>query len=148
MAHRELLLFACLAKGAAEGRIKKQRVIAETAGSARLIHNDAFYRPFVEHWHARRLYQSDYANEARGPVAHAAQFFDEQQVVAFIGSAWSGEASRIDSRRAVERIHDQTGIVGEQLALHMRAIMLRLLDGIFGKCRAVFNALGNFAKSR
>ena len=76
------------------------------------------------------------------------RFFEQQAIVGFVGRVRPGVARGVDAGRAGERVHHQPGIVREERAFDVTAVMQRLLDGVFFESRAVFDRGRQLAEIR
>jgi hypothetical protein len=81
-------------------------------------------------------------------ILHAAQLFDQQAIIGLVhGQRRTGhrrmhqrESRRKHSRRALERVHFQAGIVREEQARAVAAVVERLDSGVLFEGAAVFHA--------
>ena len=139
MTHAEFGLFPSLAKRTPEGRIEEQRIVAEAVAAARFFQDHTFHPPAKHaHWFAA-FDQRDGAHKRRRAPLHAAQFFEQQPVVRLAGGPGAGIAGGAHSRRAIERVHHQSGVVREKQPGAMPPIMPRFDQRVFLEGGAVFD---------
>ena len=146
MANRQLLLFGSFAKGAIERWVVEERVITEAPGAARRIEHLAFHRAFVNTAHFAAFHQRYRTHESRAPVANAAQSLEQEPVVVFICGVQTGKACGVDAGGSIERVHHQSGIVGEYRTGRERRVMARFENRILDESDAVFQAFGNLSE--
>ena len=120
MAEGELLGGGGFAESEAERGRVEERIVSEAGGAPRLVEDDARHRAAKDATKALALDQRDYAHEARGPVGHASQLFEQQAVVGFVGGVRAGEAGGMNAGGAAEGVHFQARIVGEELDANRR----------------------------
>ena len=112
---------------APERLVKEVRVVAEAVRAPGCIDDPAFYSSTKGPDQHAIANQRDDADEAGGTVLYTAQSSQQKRVVLFVGDRRSGESRGVDARGSVERVHLQTGIVGEQISAN-RAPRSRVLS--------------------
>jgi len=93
VAYREFLLRADFGQSVAKGRVKKQRVVAESVAAARSLQQAALDGAVECAENPAGTRQGDDADKARGTVLDAAQAFAQQAVVIFVGGVGAGSAN-------------------------------------------------------
>src|SRR5438874_1575564 len=131
MAHRLLLLRRSLGKRRLKRLVVKIWIIAETIGSTRRVDDFPRHLASKRAHHDAGLGQSNNANVSSRSVAHSAQFLEQQVVVVPIACGLAGKPRRVNTRRASQGIHLETGVFGKQQSRGMPAIVDSLLTGIF-----------------
>jgi hypothetical protein len=134
MAHGEFLLLARLAERAPHLRTEKQGIVPEAALAPRLAENGPFHRAPPHAAQSPALSQRDGAHKACAAILHAAEFFEQQSIIRLVDRQrrtgyWrmqQRESRRKHTRRAIERVHFQAGIVREEQAGGVAAVVQRL----------------------
>src|SRR5262245_20014051 len=129
MAVFELLLVGGLAEGAAERGMEKEGVVSEAVSAAGIVDDAAFDRGAIYTADGVSFDQGNHTHEAGSAIRHAAQLFEEQAIVRRVGCERSGEPGRVDAGGAAERVHLETGVVGEEESRGAASVMAGLLDG-------------------
>src|SRR5581483_12019864 len=147
MRDRELFFQRQLGKGFTEGRIVKVGVVTEAARATRRIENDPVRAPLDHGLDPSTVRQRNYtyimriASRRRLPsrldMAEGRQQF---RVVGCVRSFGSGIAGGVDSRRSPQRVDRDAGIIREDPAFYIGAVMEGLLAGILLKGRAILHA--------
>lgn len=160
----ELLFRQKLGKGLAKSREEKVRVVSESAVAPRRIDDNAIGSTFDDSVHLPGLGQGNGANVMRGPIEeflsrrepaylgaklsfHLVNIRQQALVVPCVGGLRAGKSRGIDTRRAVEHVDANPGVIGEYPCRHVLAIVAGFLAGIRFKRCAVFNADGQVGES-
>ena len=148
MAHGEFLLLGGLAECATQLRTVEQRVITEASLAARFVDDGPFHRAAPHTAQFAGLRQRDGAHETSRAIFHAAELLDQQAIIrlvhrqrrTFHRRMQQRESRREDSRRALDRVHFEAGIVREKQSRGVPAVVQRLDRGIVFERAAVFHA--------
>jgi len=100
MADQHLVADGGFSERAAERFVIKQRVVSESARSARRIQDAAFHRPAKRANEFAILHEGDYAHESRPAVSNAGQALQQDRVVVCVCRFGTRVARRMNPRRA------------------------------------------------
>jgi hypothetical protein len=125
----------------------EDRVVTETTGTTRPLDDLAASLATED---ARRVArrtrwidERHATDEARAALRarQAPQRVEQLLVVLSVGCIWTGEATREDAGRAVQRVDFETGVVGERPESALLGVETRLLHGVLFERRAVLGSL-------
>src|SRR5580704_14315663 len=115
MTHPHLFFGGRLAERTPEGLVKKQRIVAESIGSARFlpagrIDDPAFHRASKGSLYLPAADQRDHAHEASRSIRDTAHPFEQKGVVGRIIRLRPCKSRRVNTRSAAERVYFQAGV--------------------------------------
>ena len=140
MADRVFQVRREFSEGPAERTVEKDRVISEPVMPLLLLSDDSSDLPAACLEHPPSLRQDEPADELRpapgtGHALHQPQHLAD---VLLVGGTGVGKAGRKDSRCAVERIHFETGVLGQSQMIAQETIGQAFMTGVLQEGLSLF----------
>ncbi len=135
-------------KGLPEGRVEKERIVAETARATRVFKNHAVGAAFHYREDAAPFGQGDdthVVSPAAGGL-ETAHFPQKPFIVRRVVGARAGKPRGVDAGRSPEGVHAKARVLTDDWPLGIDAVVKRLLPGVFFERRSVLEAPGKSVK--